>query len=814
MATPPSASPTPTTGTYTNLSVLGADSDGESTLIYSWSVVSAPSGASGVTFSANNANWAKYTTAFFGEAGVYTFQVTATDLENEQAFATVSVDVLQTVTSLSIAPASSTVARLGSTQFSIAGLDQFGQPMNSLPTVSWWVDGGMGTVNSTGDYTGPAWAGTATVCAHSGGANASASVSVSSAPQVWYIGTSGQDNAPGTLAQPLADMTPIENYLLPGDQVQFLGGTYNLTSGIWVGNSGTSSAPIVLEAAPGQTVVLDGSALAAGTTAVDINGSYIDVQGLQVTNAPGGGITDWGGSNDIIENNVVSDSQSGGIFVGYSSPGVVSNVLVQRNTVTGNVQMNSARTASSGWAAAIAAKLTSYVTFEQNTVYDNYGEGIDVDLSDHGLVSQNVAYDNYSANYYMDNATYTTITGNLSYSTNNPNFFHAGLAANGIQAANETSANSNPLDYDTVTNNVVIGGADGFGYGSYGNGGGLKNFVVAFNTFYNQSVNAIYIDGDPGHSNTVIEDNVFDAGAGGQLFHEYNSSGGLAGIYFNHNLWYGGSPGVAAGPGDVYVNPQFVNPGGTDPADYRLGAASPALGAGVSIPGVSTDYFGASRGLYADLGAVEPLNPTPSYGSGFTGGGLQINGSAARTNSTLLLTDGGTNEAGSAFYEKPVNITQFTTSFDFQLTNASADGFTFTLQGNNPTALGWFGGGLGYAGIANSVAVKFDLYNNAGEGNNSVGVYTNGAVPELPSTDLTGSGIDLHSGHVFHATITYNGSTLTLALLDTVTNATFSTSWTVNIAAAVGGNTAYVGFTGGTGGLTASQAILGWSYGS
>jgi hypothetical protein len=612
IATAPSASPTPATGIYANLRVLGADSDGEYTLNYSWSAVSAPSGAPAVTFSANNANWAKYTTAFFGEAGNYTFQVTATDRENEQASATVNVTVLQTVSSLGIAPASSTVSRLGSTQLSVWGLDQFGRPMSPLPAVSWWVDGGVGTIDSNGSYTAPAWSATTTVHAHSGGQNASAALWVSNAPQVWYVATYGQDNGPGTSSQPLADMTPIESYLLPGDQVHFLGGTYYLTNGIWVGSSGTSSAHILLEGEPGQTVVLDGSSLARGTTAIDINGSYLDVRGFHVTNAPDGGITDWGGSNDTIENNVVSNAFSGGIFVGYSSLGVVSNVLVEGNTVTGTVQMNSARTASSGWAAAIAAKLASYVTVEQNTVYDNYGEGIDIDLSDHALVSQNVAYDDYSANYYMDNATYTTIDRNLSYSTNNLNFFHNGLAANGIQAANESSNYSNPLNYDTVTNNVVIGGADGFGYGSYENGGGLKNFLIAFNTFSNQSVNAMYIDGDPGHSNTVIVDNIFSAGAGGQLFHEYNSGGGLAGIDFNHNLWDGGSPGVAAGPGDVYADPQFVNPGGTDPADYRLGAASPALGAGVSVSGVATDYFGSSRGLYADLGAVEPLNPPPS----------------------------------------------------------------------------------------------------------------------------------------------------------------------------------------------------------
>ena len=51
----------------------------------------------------------------------------------------------------------------------------------------------------------------------------------------------------------------------------------------------------------------------------------------------------------------------------------------------------------------------------------------------------------------------------------------------------------------------------------------------------------------------------------------------------------------------------------------------------------------------------------------------------------------------------------------------------------------------------------------------------------------------------------------------TITDATnssqnFTASWPINIPGTVGSNTAYVGFTGGTGGLTAIQEILDWTY--
>jgi hypothetical protein len=192
---------------------------------------------------------------------------------------------------------------------------------------------------------------------------------------------------------------------------------------------------------------------------------------------------------------------------------------------------------------------------------------------------------------------------------------------------------------------------------------------------------------------------------------------------------------------------------------------------------------------------------------------LVTNG-ATITGGALQLTDGGPGEARTAWYATPVNIQSFVTDFNFQQTSASADGFTFAIQNSSRGfyGLGVNGGGLGYQGIGSSVAVKFDLYSNSGEGADSTGFYTNGATPTLPSVDMTASGINLHSGDIMHAHITYDGTTLTLIITDTVTKATFTTSTAINIPTTVGANTAFVGFTGGTGGLTAVQNILNWTY--
>src|SRR5262249_39814835 len=73
-------------------------------------------------------------------------------------------------------------------------------------------------------------------------------------------------------------------------------------------------------------------------------------------------------------------------------------------------------------------------------------------------------------------------------------------------------------------------------------------------------------------------------------------------------------------------------------------------------------------------------------------------------------------------------------------------------------------------------------------------------------------GVNLHSGDILQVHITYDGTTLTMTITDTVTNATFTTSWKINIPGIVGASTAFVGFTAGTGGQTATQQVLNWTY--
>ena len=186
----------------------------------------------------------------------------------------------------------------------------------------------------------------------------------------------------------------------------------------------------------------------------------------------------------------------------------------------------------------------------------------------------------------------------------------------------------------------------------------------------------------------------------------------------------------------------------------------------------------------------------------FNDTGLSMNGAVIGNKPyepRLDLTDGGVNEARSAFTLSKYNVSAFATDFAFQLSNPTDGGITFTVQGTSPAAVGTAGGGLGASGIAASLAVEFTADSTGSHATLAV----NGAAGA--QTDLAAAGINLKSGHVFNVEVQYDGGTLSVTETDdstpnTLTPATATQVYNnVNLAGVVGGSAAYVGFTAGTG---------------
>jgi hypothetical protein len=178
---------------------------------------------------------------------------------------------------------------------------------------------------------------------------------------------------------------------------------------------------------------------------------------------------------------------------------------------------------------------------------------------------------------------------------------------------------------------------------------------------------------------------------------------------------------------------------------------------------------------------------------------------------------------GSAFLTNTFSLASdasFSTLFSFQIRNpvgigdsdgAGADGIVFAVQTVSNTA-GGGGGGIGYAGINNSVGVELDTFNN-GEpgGGNHIGIDLNGSVTSVVSQAIPGR---FNDGAVWFVWVDYNGVTDVLEARVSNTSArpaSPNVTTSVNLPVILGTTNAFVGFTSGTGAGGGTHEILSWN---
>ena len=224
---------------------------------------------------------------------------------------------------------------------------------------------------------------------------------------------------------------------------------------------------------------------------------------------------------------------------------------------------------------------------------------------------------------------------------------------------------------------------------------------------------------------------------------------------------------------------------------------------------------------------------------------MQTNGNATTVDAAvdvLRLTEAVRYQSGSAFYTDALAIdadTSFSTEFKFQVGGGTtgADGFVFMLQGEGPTALGDYGGFLGYGNgasgdprdeITSSLAIEFDTDKGSWDSNlNHVAVLVNGDVTDhkIQATNGApgfGAGIDWNDGDPYWAWVDFDGSTETLSVYiaegatqpakpgTAVLTYDITTLAGVNDLTDIVGTQAYAGFSGGTGWRFNTYDILEW----
>jgi hypothetical protein len=209
---------------------------------------------------------------------------------------------------------------------------------------------------------------------------------------------------------------------------------------------------------------------------------------------------------------------------------------------------------------------------------------------------------------------------------------------------------------------------------------------------------------------------------------------------------------------------------------------------------------------------------------------LSLVGVAASVDNKLRLTPASISQKGGAWFAvRQCVMNEFVTTFDLQITGTGgyvdpydglvgADGIAFVIQNESLSSLGGSGPGIGYAGIANSVAIEFDTWRNETYDDptgNHVSVHTVGTSPNSSHHDYSlgsTSGVpELTDGSVYTIRVEYVRGTLRLFIDDLVTPV-LELGLDIPGTLSLESGQAWVGFTSATGSSYESHDILNWSF--
>lgn len=369
---------------------------------------------------------------------------------------------------------------------------------------------------------------------------------------VFYVSPSGNDANPGTLAAPWKTLRKAANTLTAGQTVYLRGGVYDAYFAI--NNSGTATNRISFVAYNGEVPIIDGSskktdpnnAAVYANNAININGSYVTLRGIEVRNSAATGIR-VNGNYVAIDQVHSHNNYFAGVYFYMASYGSVTNSIIHDSYDYGVGGVGGGGNADCLGSSASNTPTTvyGYHTFDNNLVYNCSDDGIDTWTSQYNTIKHNIVH-------------------HVGYS----NASNGGSVTTGLPAGNGHGYKLGKGGNNTVTNNIAY-----------------SNRVSGF-------------DDNSGPANKLYNNTAFGNGVG-FLFWTFPSA------ILKNNLSYNNANNITSGITQSnnswnlsITDPLLISQNPSEPTFLMPSSGSPVIDKGVDV---GMPYQGAAP----DLGAFE-----------------------------------------------------------------------------------------------------------------------------------------------------------------------------------------------------------------
>ena len=366
------------------------------------------------------------------------------------------------------------------------------------------------------------------------------------------------------------------------------------------------------QASPFATIKHADSIVMPGDTVIVLDGTYKGDIRLARSGTSGNPIT-YKAQHQWQAKLVGTGTGDGSTVIGLTG----GNIIIQDFDITGG-DANGINLAYSGKSASYNQAISNYV-HDMVTPCDSIS----------GTAISTGGGDDYTG------ITHNGIIGNMVVNITPYNGCPGGHTASGIYAQTPYAVIANNIVINagtdiqtwhaasniTIFGNTTIGGVVGVTLGAGDSPGGITNdYSVVQNNISINSVVGLQEHGTTGPHNKFIDNLVFNNGTNVQLI-----NGDVA-------------------TGTVTADPKFVNNTGTAAGDYELQSSSPAIGHGLALGGITTDYVGVPRPQTGttDIGAcISGGTSTPSAGT--VTAGISASTTSITSGQSLTLTWGTTN---------------------------------------------------------------------------------------------------------------------------------------------------------------------------